>query len=151
MLIQPISLKKQCTMKGVKAHRLRTTTHAEKKMCFTFQAMCWHVGGIVRYRREKTIHRVDILSRSADFYFKEGKLGIEVETPCRRIRGSEYCAPAVRPVAHRGPRGRQSITIARRSPNHPHGSAGVPSCSQSACVTTRLRHKSRRRRGTRQL
>lgn len=76
---QPISLKRQSTMKGVATRRKRMTTAAEKKLCFAFQAMAWHLGGVVRYQRERTVHIADMLSRSLDFYFSAAKLGVEAD------------------------------------------------------------------------
>ncbi len=77
--LQPIPLKKQLTMKGVSTRRKALTTPAEKKLCFALQAVVWFMGGCVRYQREKTVHLADILSRSIDFFFPQGKLGIEAD------------------------------------------------------------------------
>jgi very-short-patch-repair endonuclease len=76
---QPISHKKQSTMKGVSRRRKNVTTPAEKRMVFALRVMCWKLGGIVKYQREKTVHIADMLSRSLDFYFNQGRLGIEID------------------------------------------------------------------------
>lgn len=76
---QPIPIKKQLTMKGVSTRRKALTTPAEKKLCFALQALVWYTGGVARYQREKTVHIADTLSRSLDFYFSQGKLGIEAD------------------------------------------------------------------------
>lgn len=41
--------------------------------------MSWFMRGILRYQRERTVHIADMMSRSLDFYFAQGKLGIEVD------------------------------------------------------------------------
>jgi very-short-patch-repair endonuclease len=76
---QPISLQKQATMRSLSERRKAITTQAEKKMCFALQVLVWRTGGVARYQREKTVHIADILSRSLDFYFSQGKVGIEVD------------------------------------------------------------------------
>lgn len=75
----PTPPKRQSMMKSLSARRKKITTPAEKKLAFHLQSMIWHLGGIVHFQRERTVHLADILSRSLDFYFSACKVGIEVD------------------------------------------------------------------------
>ena len=66
-------------MNALTKQRKKLTTPAEKKMCATLQAVVWFMNGIVRFQRERPVHLADMMSRSLDFYFSQGKLGIEVD------------------------------------------------------------------------
>jgi very-short-patch-repair endonuclease len=75
----PICGSKRSFMRTLSANRKHASTPAEKKLCLALQVLRWKLGFIFRFQRERTVHLADMLSRSLDFYFSQGKLGIEAD------------------------------------------------------------------------